>query len=572
MLPNGSPPNEPSNSLTPEELDELLIEIRAACQAGEYYAEAGDQEKAAAVYQHALLLAEQCGQHRMSAIAGMYLGKALVELGLLPEALPVLETARVRYETNKPHPIPRGQADCDQATGRAFQQLGQLSDAIAAYRRALLLYTDPALGLDDERNSCALNLASALAATGAFSQALEILDDAERRCTRRSDAIEIAINTGVICAESGRYDTAHEKLERSRATAVEENRNDLVALCDTNLGYVHLHAGRLGHAEAAYARAKDYYEHRDQSRFATSWMNLGTVRGCHGDHAQAIEAYNEGLAVFKVLELPERIAACRMNLGVEHAALGDLSTAQEFYHRAQKHYETSPTHARQAAGCAVNLARLDDSRGHHLQAQQAYREAADRFHALGLYEWEARCTIYLAESMSATPRHAGGPDPAAVDLLLPALLYLDSVKFQFPTAAARLAWRHTVSDATRLAFELAMDSGDAELVAALIETTINSGIYTTTHDSAVDLREDEKLLRLNRSEWTVNNHHSLGPVRLIAGARLPMAAPPRIRMPTGAIALERFHIAADHYRENPPVARPDPPAVGGEPGNRTSRL
>ncbi|WP_280487735.1 tetratricopeptide repeat protein [Nocardia farcinica] len=538
------------------EIDALLDEADIACGAGESYLRGGDYAKAAAVYRYALHLSEKCSHLRRSANAGLGLGQALVELQRCDEAIGFLETARVRFARHRPYPIRRGVADCDQCLGRAFQHLGRLDEAVAAYRRALPVYTDPALGLDAERISCALNLANAVATTGAYSEALAVLDDVEYHCPRRADVIKVAVNRGVFYAESGRYAAAHEQLERARATAAAEGRDDLVAACDTDLGYVHTRVGRFDHAESAYGRARSFYEHRDRPRFATCWMNLGTVYGSRGDHARAITAYVEALELFEVLDLPERVAACRMNLGVEHAALGELDSAKDYYRRAKEYFDNTPGKARQAAGCTMNLARLDDRLGHHEQAQEAYRSAGAEFRALGLYEWEARCAVNLASSLAAAPSRADG---SAVDLLLPALLYLDSVKYQFPTAAARSAWRHTVTEATRLAFEWAIETGDAELVAELVETAINSGIHTHTHDSdgghsTAAAVEDEKLLRLSKAEWTAVDNRHLTSVRLVAGAVLPMAAPPQLRMPTGAVALARFHEAAQHYRAPSPTS------------------
>lgn len=524
--------------MSSEHLDEQLYEDTFdACEIGERHANDGDHDKAADAYRRALEGAQRYRHPRLTATAGLGLGKALVELRRFDEAEPFLSAAR-RVFANLDPPIRSRLADCDQTMGRSMRQQGQIEGAITAYQQALLVYEDPALGLDDQRISCALNLANALVLAGRFDEALTTLEDAERVCTRRGDAIAAAINKGVFWTEFGQYESAHEQLERARGTATVAELHDLVAACDTNLGHLHRLVGRWDHAEAAFIRARDYYENRDQERFATSWMNMGTVLGTRGRHRDALDAYRKGLKVFDSLQLPERIAACQMNLGVEHAALEQLTEAREHFRRAQDFFESSPVHARQAAGCLVNIAGLESPRA---ARKKRYRDAAGRFHDLELFEWEARCAIHLAAEM---------PDRDAIEVLIPALLYLDSVKFQFPTAQARLAWRATVTNATRQAFERAMNMGNAELVAELVETTINSGIHTTVHrtPSGSDSGEDGNLLQLSRSEWTTTDRTGVGAVRLIAGACLPMSAPPRLRMPTGRVALERFYRAADRYR------------------------
>lgn len=549
-----------------EELSEdLQMKAYAANMDGYNYSEGLEYFKAAEKYRHALELFETCKHLRGQANAGLGLGNALVELQQFDQAITALEAARIKFANHMPKPIHRGVADCNQQLGVAHRHLGHVDEATMAYRLALGGYPR---GCESERVSSAIGLSSVVAMTGAYGEALQILRDADRQCSDPIEAIEVAVNIGVFYADSGKYDTACEQLEDARATAVDVRDDTLVAICDNHLGYVHVHSGRHADAAAAYERACNLYEKLAQQansqdtrdmkiKVATCRMNLGAVYGSAGDHPRAITAYDEALAMFNQLELPDRIADCQMNLGVEQAALGELPAAKDLYQRAFDYYQSTSGKSRQVAGCRMNLGGLAAAAGHYDEAQLAYRAAGAEFRALGLHEWEARCAVSLASSISVTSE---GADTSAIDVLLPALLHLDAVKYQFPTAAARLSWRRTVSEATRLAFELALVAGDTELLAELVETTINSGVHTVGQEEAsagtdVDKVADGKLLRPSRANWTALKNTSTGPTRLVAGVGLPMASPPRLRMPSGNIALERFHDVARKYT---PTAQDDP--------------
>ncbi|MBT9299005.1 tetratricopeptide repeat protein [Rhodococcus sp. GOMB7] len=538
--------------------ENFRIEAEFAIEDGYKYGEDREYSKAAEKYRHAQELFETCKHLRGQANAGLGLGNALVELQQFDEAISIFEAARIKFANHMPYPIHRGVADCNQQLGVAHRQLGHVDEAITAYRLALGGYPREC---ESERVSSAIGLSSVVAMTGAYGEALQILRDAERQCSSPIEAIQVAVNIGVFYADSGQYDTACKQLEDARATAVGVHDDKLVAMCDTNLGYVHVHSGRNDDAAAAYKRACNLYEklaqqansqdtYRDmKTKVATCRMNLGAVYGSDGDHRRAITTYNEALAMFNQLELPDRIADCQMNLGVEQAALGELPAAKRLYQCAFDYYQSTSGKGRQAAGCRMNLGRLEAAAGHHPEAQSAHRAAGAEFRALGLHEWQARCAVSLASSISVTPESV---DTSAIDVLLPALLHLDAVKYQFPTAAARLSWKRTVSEATRLAFELAMEAGDTRLVAELVETTINSGVHTVGQEEAsagtdVDKVAGGRLLRPSRADWTALKNRSAGPTRLVAGVELPMASPPRLRMPSGNIALERFHDIALKY-------------------------
>ncbi|WP_143542978.1 tetratricopeptide repeat protein [Rhodococcus sp. NCIMB 12038] len=557
--------------------EDLLDAAYAASNDADHYSDAGEHAKAAEKYRYAHQLFETCGHMRGQANSGLGRGQSLIALQRPNEAIEILNAARNQFLTHEGYPIFRGAADCDQNLASIYRQLGRLDEAIEAYRRALDTYPQ---NCEKERVSSASGLAIVLAATGAYGEALDVLRDAEDRCHDRIHGIEISVNIGVFYADSGRYDAAYLQLERARTSAAAEGADELAASCDTNLGYVHLRAGRADQAATAYTRAKERYEElcaaatteesclELRKKVANCSMNLGTAYGYAGDPERALAAYGDAMIAFNELGQLDRIADCRMNMGVEHAARDEI-VATKLYQLAREHYQKAPGKARQAAGCIMNLARLDDASGRHQDAQQSHRRAAAEFRALGLYEWEARCAVNLASSVAASGERTDAR--AALDVLLPALLHLDAVKFQFPTAAARLSWRRTVASANRLAFELASETGDAELLAELVETTINSGTHTSTHiatditmgiDTAaetIDSVTDDERMRPSDFGLAMLGDRIAGPIRLIAGVGLPMAPPPRLRMPSGRIALEKFHGAVRHYTPTTGQDCPDEP-------------
>ena len=176
--------------------------------------------------------------------------------------------------------------------------------------------------------------------------------------------------------------------------------------------------------------------------------------------------------------------------------------------------------------CELGLGRLLVERGSSAEARSMIGSARRRFECLGLEEWAARCSVELSATLDDRRAAAG---------LLPALLALDAIRFQFPTASSRHAWRTSTEHATRRAFELAERLGDQRLVAELVETAINSGVHTASrHGPHGDLKTTPDT---SPAEVSSAAARTSGTSRLLAGAELPLAPAPGLRMTAERVAL-----------------------------------
>lgn len=117
-------------------------------------------------------------------------------------------------------------------------------------------------------------------------------------------------------------------------------------------------------------------------------------------------------------------------------------------------------------------------------------------------------------------------------------------------ASDRAAWIDTITYALRAVFDAAAELGDAQLIAELVEVSVNVGVHTTEADP---LHPDGQMATIadadpgGRTEppSVPSGPHAgirlaAGAARLVPGAELPLAPPPRLRMPGGKIALDRY--------------------------------
>ncbi|PCK21647.1 tetratricopeptide repeat protein, partial [Rhodococcus qingshengii] len=231
------------------------------------------------------------------------------------------------------------------------------------------------------------------------------------------------------------------------------------------------------------------------------------------------------------------------------------------------------------------LGRFEVARSHFQKASEIYlrlqidHDAAWCQHNIGSIWWHVASAADPVEHPVLLRR--------ALRWLVPATVFLEGMRFQFTAAADRVAWARRIERSTRSLFEVATELGDEVLVADLIESAINAGVHTIASGDDMlsaravgvfagltDLRETGQRLtsevastitgagssrhRENtggQNSPDARGIHLGGTSRLIAGARLPMRPPPRLRMPDAHLALEPWTITYPGAHDYPPLQR-----------------
>lgn len=491
-------------------------------------------------------------------------GTRALAAGLLDDAVAALSTALGAFG-EEPGKYPRRLGDCWILLTHAYEMQRWPTAAAAAMRNARNVLR----GWDDQE---------------AYTRQLEVATKLARLLTRNGDAVT-ALTTLDAAADLEYEDfgaaTDHAQLmaalvraealvangefQRARHTvdAITEpaDARGLADLADAR-GFICASAGQSAEARAHYRTAVDRYrmvvaEDDDTAvaeSYATCTMNLAAALGDEGNHTEAVESYHAALAMFDALAFDVvRKVECRLNMAAQALSAGDDETAARQLSAVAESLSGNVEFMDLRAGLATNRGIEASHRGDHVRAADHHGEAHRMFLHCSSTAWAARAAINRAAS---TIRARPDADPVAVaDELIPALLYLDHMRFQFPTPAARQAWREPVARAYALAFELAADN--PQLVAELIENIINGGAHSAipvvaVEDSGPVFRERRDHLGGASVGGTTS---SSGAGLLVATAILPMHPPPKIRMPNGRTVLADHHRAAvDIYGQIPYAA------------------
>lgn len=506
-------------------------------------------------------------------------GQVLLEASAFGPADEAFALAQHRFSQVSSSSTERRRADCHIGASRACAGRGQYREAVEHLRRARHLYQewDP----DSSVNYVAevtTAVAVLLVRLGLFDAAFAELDQFPLPDDDDGVAPTCRVQRALAEAEAHAGQGQYRQAERTIAKLGKIGVTEVDAEIASSTGFVLAKSGQHERASHYYHQAIHSYEralapshkdapstdrpnsdhsHRDTTiNLAAAITNYGAVLGARGEHPTALQQYQRALTLLEQTTVSDdRKAVCHLNIGVEALAADDWETAETHLDAAEKALSAAGL-AQLHAGCLVNLGRLHDRRGESARALELHQLARTEFLDLDLNEWAARSGLNIAVSKAEAHTTVRGnldatdPSQSPLDDLLPALLHLDQMRFQFPTATARLNWKQTVAGANRLAFELAGD--DPHLIAGLIENTINSGVHSTEAadtNSPLDLQErltaPVDIALPDESTTTVDfdlQRHGAG--LLIAGAELPMLAPPRMRLPDGSVALERYYLRA----------------------------
>jgi len=266
---------------------------------GSLQQEGGRLRDALSNYKHALAINEGNRQLRGEAICRRYIGSALHDQGRLEEAESELRRARALFEQQGSEEKPE-LIEVNNQLGSVLQDQGRINEAMDLFRQAHDLAG--ALGIEPAKVESLRCMASALAASGALSEAEERYNEAILLCEKKD---EVALSS--LYGEFG--DVLFEQ-------------------------------GRLDEAIDAYKSALGYDQnHQDQLGIAIANRRLGAAYQRRGDHDRARDYYKEAERQLRPLEDEDERALLRLYQGSSYEDQGLYSKALSEYSKARGFYQ-----------------------------------------------------------------------------------------------------------------------------------------------------------------------------------------------------------------------------------------
>ncbi|WP_433663178.1 tetratricopeptide repeat protein [Nocardia sp. CA-128927] len=582
--------------------DEHLKSARAYNRVGQIHGAAG--RLAAAIPALAAACTESLAANEPELAAGceVPLGIGLQNCSRYPEAIAAFQRAR-DYYARADNTLDAAECDMHLATVRMSQgDLGTaeslLRDATTAFEqhrddpryahclrysaavqgfrgdvtraRAMLVEARryaAAAGDMDQVRGCEFEEARLIIQSGGnLPDAITLLDSAGRGAEQAKEwaiAAQCQEFSGVAQFMQNRYAEAEHSLEKARDAYTLLGLSTEIGTADLHLGLVYSETGRFVQAEEAIRRGRTRLVELGADHYLAHTENLiGTMHLKAGRYPLAAEAFRSAEAALSRSGLPFQSAVTRLNHGSAVMLQGEFAAGIALMESAIEVFETDAAYSVYQAmallniGCTErNLDRGDAGLAHIASARKIYAD-------LGSVVSVAKCDLMTAACAAADGRP--GQLRAALDLGLPAAVFIDAQRFGFAAAQSRISWEalHRVLQST--IFDWAHRLGDAALLADLVETAINSGTHVAEHYSAID-QSDLQAMMTALAVAGADSADTVAPdpaaermsgaaAALISGAILPMHPSPRLRMPDGHVALAPYLEAAD--RLYTPIERP----------------
>ncbi|BAH51036.1 tetratricopeptide repeat protein [Rhodococcus opacus] len=478
------------------------------------------------------------------------------------------------------------------AAGAAAYSRGDVAEALRTFERV----ASGATG--DLRTSAIVNAASMSDELGEHSRAVDLYREALE--VMPVDAIRMRpaalVNLSQALQHVGDLDGAQDALEQAREllAAGGEDQGDLRVACLSSLTAVAMHRQQWAHAADVATESLDAAVRFAPGLAGHPLMNLAAIHFETGRFDLSDDFAGQALAAFETAGDVNAVAETQQNLGIMRVRAGRLDEAEPLLLSSQTYFERAGIGHRAGIGSKV-LAFLAEGRGDTERATTLYRLGLDYFrssgamldvadvetrlatvafaegrssegerllaaafatyHELGLGLHCAQVDFWHATLLESTLIASGTPDDAAraraTALAVPAAIAIDAVRYTLPNGRQREQWNREIADpAMQLAFRLAYASGDARLVADLVETqcagtTVDLG--RAGHDTAPRLPlqlPDPPPAGATDTDGSFLLGAALAGVA--AGAGLPVPLPPRLTVtPDGRIVLGSSIAAAE---------------------------
>lgn len=141
--------------------------------------------------------------------------------------------------------------------------------------------------------------------------------------------------------------------------------------------------GRLDDASRAYQERVDRGEKSaDRRGVAIGKQNLANIAQRQKRYADALQGYQQALALFQQLDEPGAVATVWHQIGITHRMAGDFAQAEQAYRQSLSIKSQQGNKAGEASSL-IELGNLYDAWNRPEQAVSFYRQAAGMFVALG---------------------------------------------------------------------------------------------------------------------------------------------------------------------------------------------
>lgn len=217
------------------------------------------------------------------------------------------------------------------------------------------------------------------------------------------------LNTGGAAAQALPY--LQEAQRRFEALGERDARMASVVLAEQ--GDCLLALGQLEAAAAAYEENIQRAEKLEDTRqVAVGKGQLASVRLDQKRYADALQGYQDALALFQQLDEPGAVATIWHQIGMTHRMAGDFAQAEQAYRQSLSIKSQQGNKAGEASSLG-ELGNLYDAWNRPEQAVSFYRQAAGVYVALGDLRYEGSARSNLADTLIKLQRY----DEARPELL-----------------------------------------------------------------------------------------------------------------------------------------------------------
>lgn len=338
------------------------------------------------------------------------------------------------------------------------------------------------------------------------------------------------LGLGAASTQLGYYALAERELQAALAAFRQLGLQSEIIEARINLATVYRKTGRHAMAEDELRAARGDLHH-GSPEYAACTANLGALLAENQRSAEARREIEDARGYFLALGAADSAAEC--DAALAHLAMTDGDPRTAIYRMsAVREQFAEAGRSGKVAECDYNLANFYSATGDFAESDRAYRAATEGLAATGLehqianLSWN-RVKRFLTEASQPVADH-DRLISEALDCAVSSLIAVQHQRFQFPDAARRHAWTQTYADRQATTFDLADRFGAPELLADLIESAINAGVYTAETDLPDGpVPFDERHAGPATPDGD-GNTLNFGTAALLVTAALPMNPPPEL--------------------------------------------
>lgn len=382
---------------------------------------------------------------------------------------------------------------------------------------------------------------------GDLVRAHDTLLDKATACSRRGDLNGWAAawtNAAGLAVQLGWYERAERRLTVVLARAERVPlRDGVVAEARMTLANVQCATGRQAEAEKKLRAWGEVYS-PGSFEAAMYRESLAVLYAETEREEQALGEVQEALTVYRSLGKPIRILEAQATLAWVLLTVDDQEAGEQVFAQVRQSFVELRRPERVAA-CDYNWANHLVNQGRYAEADDYFDSAEDGLRAARMHHQLANLQWNRVRRLKAEADSLVGSDPEhewelrrrAADVAISAVIAADYERFQFDDVPRRVRWMQHLGQRLAKAFRLAHHFGDEQLVADLIESALNAGVYVTVAPDEVE-PDTYPVTPLDRgpveqvadeSGWSDHPMALLhGATALLSTSLLPVSPPPAL--------------------------------------------